>query len=93
MDLQVNLTAPAPRPPKILRIHQVIEKVGLSRATIYRLMAQNLCPKSIRLGIKAVGWIESEIEMWITERQIDRVPSDDIFSGAMKPLEIGYLTL
>lgn len=70
MSLNVTLTAHTPRPPRILRIHQVTETIGLSRASIYRLMQLGLFPKSIKIGIKAVGWVQSEIEMWIAERQI-----------------------
>ncbi|KXS31502.1 MAG: hypothetical protein AWT59_2369 [Candidatus Gallionella acididurans] len=33
-------------------------------------MQLGLFPKSIKIGIKAVGWVQSEIEMWIAERQI-----------------------
>ena len=69
MSINVNLTAPTPRPPKILRLPQVVEMIGLSRSSIYRLMSLGLFPQSIRIGISAIGWIESEIGLWITERQ------------------------
>jgi prophage regulatory protein len=70
MDLNVTLAAPPRRTPRILRLQQIIDKVGLSRATIYRLMECGLFPYNIKIGIRAVGWLESEVEMWITERQI-----------------------
>ena len=70
MSINVTLAAAPPRPTRILRLHQVTEMIGLSRATIYRLVKMNRFPKSITIGIKAVGWIEAEIEMWIAERQI-----------------------
>lgn len=73
MSLNVILTAAAPRTTRILRLNQVTETIGLSRASIYRLMKINLFPKNITIGIKAVGWIESEIEMWITERRVDGI--------------------
>jgi prophage regulatory protein len=70
MSLNVTLAAPPPRPTRILRLHQVTEMIGLSRATIYRLMKMSRFPKIIMIGNKAVGWVEAEIEMWIAERQI-----------------------
>lgn len=70
MSLNVTLTAAAPRTTRILRLNQVTEAIGLSRASIYRLMKMDRFPKSITIGIKAVGWVESEIEMWITERRV-----------------------
>lgn len=70
MSLNVTLTTDPPQPPRILRIQQVTDTIGLSRASIYRLMKLGLFPKSIRIGIKAVGWLQSEIELWIAEREI-----------------------
>ncbi len=42
--------------------------VGLSRSTIYALMAAGKFPKSISLGERAVGWLESDIQGWIDSR-------------------------
>jgi prophage regulatory protein len=70
MSINLTLTAPPSRPTNILRLSQVTEIIGLSRTSIYRLMKLGLFPKSIKIGISAVGWVQSEIEMWITERQI-----------------------
>ena len=67
----VTLTQTQPRAPKVLRINQVIEMIGLSKASIYRLAKLGKFPKSFKIGISAVGWLQSEIEMWIAERQID----------------------
>jgi prophage regulatory protein len=35
---------------------------------IYRLESEGRFPRRIKLGIRAVGWIESEVEAWIRER-------------------------
>lgn len=53
---------------KILRLKQVIQVVGLSRATIYRLMQLGLFPKSLKIGISAVGWTVEQIDTWLAER-------------------------
>lgn len=59
---------------KILRIDQVKVKIGLSRSTIYSRLNPNsrhydpLFPKPIHLGIKAVAWIEAEIDAWLQSR-------------------------
>ena len=52
----------------ILRLKQVKNKTGLARSTIYFLIAQNNFPKQISLGGRAVGWIEHEIEEWISHK-------------------------
>lgn len=56
------------RPNRFLRRPQVEERTGLSRATIYRLQAKGEFPKNHRLSDNIVGWIESDIENWITDR-------------------------
>jgi prophage regulatory protein len=43
-------------------------RVGLKRASIYQHMATGMFPKQIALGIRAVGWLESEIDAWLTAR-------------------------
>lgn len=53
----------------ILRLPTVKQKVGLSRSSIYLKISQGLFPEPIVLGIRAVGWLESDIEEWI-ENQI-----------------------
>jgi prophage regulatory protein len=51
----------------ILRRNQVEARTGLARSTIYeRLCTDPTFPKPISLGAKAVGWIEAEIDAWLT---------------------------
>jgi len=52
----------------ILRLPQVKIKVGLSRSCIYTAIAQGRFPQSIRLGPRAVGWLESDIEEWLRQQ-------------------------
>lgn len=53
---------------RILRIAEVMEAVGLSRSTIYHLASIGQFPRQVRIGLKAVGWRESEIQAWIESR-------------------------
>ena len=56
-------------PVSILRRHDVEARTGLSRSTIYLRMAQGLFPRAISLGgLRAVGWLESEIDAWLHEQ-------------------------
>lgn len=52
----------------IKRLNGVKSMVGLSRSTIYALMAAGKFPKSISLGERSVGWLESEVEEWIDSK-------------------------
>ena len=53
---------------KILRLNEVKTRTGLGRSTIYLRIAQGSFPKSIALGERAVGWLESDLDEWINER-------------------------
>lgn len=55
------------QPTRLIRIKKVMEMTGLSRSTIYKMMAQKLFPHSIQLGIRAVAWIDSDVQDWIDE--------------------------
>lgn len=52
----------------ILRLKQVKARTGVSRSGIYQKMADGDFPKSISLGPRAVGWLESSIDQWIQTR-------------------------
>jgi prophage regulatory protein len=54
--------------PSLKRLPEVLNRVGYSRSTIYQLMAEGKFPKPISLGARAVGWLESDIDEWITQR-------------------------
>lgn len=53
--------------PRILRLKQLTERIGLGRSTVYdRIDAQSpryepKVPKPIKLGVAAIGWIDSEV--------------------------------
>ena len=53
---------------RILRLPGVIDRVGICRASIYQHMNEGTFPKSVSLGLRSVGWIESEIDAWLAER-------------------------
>ncbi len=53
---------------QILRFPAVQQRVSLSRASLYRLIKLGKFPKPVSLGGRAVGFVESEIENWISTR-------------------------
>jgi prophage regulatory protein len=54
--------------PTILRLPQVKETCGLSRSSIYNMMKDGTFPQSFRIGAKAIGWLDSDIQAWIDDR-------------------------
>ena len=61
---------------KILRRTEVEQIVGLSRSTLYAMMAENTFPKPIKLGKRAVGWPDNVIAGWIEERTSGDISHD-----------------
>jgi prophage regulatory protein len=54
----------------IHRLPVVKARTGLSRSSIYLRIAEGTFPKPVRLGRRAVGWVEAEIQQWL-EQQIE----------------------
>ncbi len=57
---------------RVLRRPAVLDKTGESTSTIYEKMARGQFPRPIRLGARAVGWLEDEIDRYIEQRIADR---------------------
>ena len=53
---------------RIIRWPEVHERVGYCRTNIYYLIQSGDFPSPIKLGSRAVGWLESDIENWINSR-------------------------
>ena len=53
---------------RILRRPEVEARTGLSRSTLYAMMAEGTFPKPVLLGKRAVGWTEGAISKWIESR-------------------------
>lgn len=56
---------PAPPPARLLRLPEVIDRVGLRRSAIYQRMSEGRFPRSRSLGPKCAVWVEAEINDWI----------------------------
>ena len=71
MPMHIDSKPPLPE-LRILRLSDVEQKTGLKRSFLYSLMSQGKFPKSIRLGVRAVGWDATEVDQWIADRLSDR---------------------
>lgn len=56
-----------PPPARLLRLPEVMARVGLKRSAIYQRMSEGRFPKSRSLGPKCAVWVEAEIDAWIDE--------------------------
>jgi predicted DNA-binding transcriptional regulator AlpA len=55
--------------PQILRLPEVMALTSMSRTAIYEHMDKGTFPPSIKLGVRAMGWLKSDIIKWIENRK------------------------
>ncbi|QOV94726.1 AlpA family transcriptional regulator [Novosphingobium sp. ES2-1] len=56
-----------PSPARLLRLPEVMARVGMKRSAIYQRISEGRFPKSRSLGPKCAVWVEAEIDDWIRE--------------------------
>ena len=71
--MTTNPHAPPVRPragamPRLLTLRDVTATTALSRSAVYALMAESRFPKPIRVGTRAVRWVEQEVLDFIASR-------------------------
>ena len=54
--------------PTLLRLPEVIQRVGIKKTKLYELQKAGCFPTSVQITSHAVGWVEEEISAWIVER-------------------------
>ena len=59
-------------PHTMLRFPTVKARTSLSRSTIYLRISRGTFPAPVSLGGRAVGWIEAEVNAWLTARIAQR---------------------
>jgi prophage regulatory protein len=88
----MNSTAALPNSNlQVLRLPQVIQITGLCRSMIYQLEADDRFPRRIRIGSRAVGWLHSEVQQWLTDRvmQSRRPQASRLAPSAHRPTSAG----
>jgi prophage regulatory protein len=66
--LSINHLRDAAMSHNILRLPRVKERTGLSRSTIYLRISKGEFPAPISLGSRAVGWLESDVDTWLSQK-------------------------
>jgi len=62
------MTNESPMNDHVLRVPDVVKKTGLSRGTIWRMEKQGKFPSRVKLTDYAIGYRNSEVETWLTNR-------------------------
>lgn len=62
---------------RVIRIKELTATVGLSRSTIYARINEGTFPKPFPIGGRLVGWLESDIQLWIKEQAKQRITNEN----------------
>lgn len=49
----------------LIRLSEVLKRTGFGKAWIYRLIKDDKFPAPVKIGTRAVAFVESEINAWI----------------------------
>ena len=50
---------------RLIRLPEVLERTGYSKAWIYRLISARRFPAPVKIGVRAIAFVESEVDEWI----------------------------
>lgn len=53
---------------RLIRLKEVLHKTGLSKATLYRLIASGEFPASVAIAHRAVAWEESLVDEYLMRK-------------------------
>jgi prophage regulatory protein len=62
-------TATVPAEQRVLSMKTVLDRVPISRTTLWRMVREGLFPPHIKLSANRIGWIEEDIDAWIASRK------------------------
>lgn len=60
---------------RVIRLRACLDIIGLGRSTLFDITNPNsprydpTFPRKVRLGLRAVGWLEDEIHEWVASRK------------------------
>lgn len=54
---------------RIIRPKELAEMLGVTTVTLWNWRQQNKIPQPISFGTKFIGWKESVIETWLSEKE------------------------
>lgn len=57
----------------LIKLPEVKRRTTLSTSEIYRRLEAGTFPKQVKLGAKAVAWLEHEVQAWIDQRVAESV--------------------
>lgn len=53
------------KPTRLIRLPEVLQRTGYGKAWIYLLIGEGRFPAPVKIGARAVAFVESEVDEWI----------------------------
>ncbi|MCW7547158.1 AlpA family transcriptional regulator [Photorhabdus sp. APURE] len=53
------------QPTRLIRLSEVLSRTGYGKAWIYRLVSEGRFPQPVKIGLRSIAFVESEVEDWI----------------------------
>jgi len=57
--------------PRLLRIDEVMSRVGFRRNKLYDLINEGSFPRPVKIG-PISAWVEDEVDQWVADRIAER---------------------
>jgi prophage regulatory protein len=61
--------APVSSVKRVLSQKAVLDRVPVSRVTLWRMERAGLFPGRIKISQNRIGWIEADVDAWLEERK------------------------
>lgn len=71
--MDTKKTSPGVR--RLIRIREVLQLCGLSRAALYRKIKLHSFPAPVKLSARSVAWLQDDVMQWIDSRVALRGPA------------------
>lgn len=56
----------------LIKISEVSNRAGICKSYIYKLISQNRFPRPVKVGSRAIAFVESEVDEWVDARIEER---------------------
>lgn len=57
---------------RLIKMPEVMRRTGNGKTWIYRLIPQDRFPRLVKVGSRAIAFVESEVDDWISQRIEER---------------------
>lgn len=71
--METNKTIPGTC--RLMRLREVLQLCGFSRATLYREIKLHTFPAPVKLSARSVGWLQDDVTQWLNVRIAQRGPA------------------